>query len=342
MLQVAAWKVLNMNTFSSGDFDNPPLPPRFLYKYLSAERVGNVLEEGTVRFTPLLNTNDTFEIRSTFDTLAGPKMLAMLSEQMDKTLSEEMVRKLIAGILKEKGLGFLSPELVLQIAEQRYGGCFMGILRAEMQQAVDRMLIPYLNDPVNVKNLLEEMGRDLLCFSLSERMDSPPMWAHYADNNAGFVVAFNTENIWFRQRKNGEKTRLQKVVYFDGKIDEPLDNPQAAFISKTTDWSYEREWRLYIKEGQADLTVGTVENPIHLLKFPPEAIDRVILGPRTLPEVAKHVCDSVAAHYPHAKVTRAILIASRIPTKKPPSKKNITELVLISTFGSNAGCAATA
>ncbi len=30
-------------TFDLDDFDNPPPPPRYLYKYLSAERVGNVL-----------------------------------------------------------------------------------------------------------------------------------------------------------------------------------------------------------------------------------------------------------------------------------------------------------
>lgn len=295
-----------MDTFSLDDFDNPPPPPRFLYKYLSAERVGNVLEEGTVRFTPLLDTNDTFEVRSTFDTLAGPKMLAMLSEQMDNILSKESVRKLVADTLKENGLGFLSPELALQIAEQHYGGHFMGMLRAQMQQAVDTMLVRHLNDPENASKLLEKLGRDLLCFSMSERMDSPPMWAHYADNNTGFVVAFDTESTWFRQRKNGEKTRLQKVTYFDGKLDEPLDNPQAAFISKTTDWSYEQEWRLHIKDGQADLIVGSVENPIHLLKFPPEAIDRVILGPKTLPEVAARIGNAAATHYPHAKVTRAI------------------------------------
>lgn len=51
-------------TFDLDDFDNPPSQPRYLYKYLSAERVGNVLEGGTVRFTPLMNTNDTFEVRS--------------------------------------------------------------------------------------------------------------------------------------------------------------------------------------------------------------------------------------------------------------------------------------
>lgn len=294
-----------MDAFSLDEFDNPPPPPRFLYKYLSVERVGNVLEDSTVRFTPLLNTNDTFEVRSTFETMAGPKMLAMLSEEMDKTLTEGSVRKLIANVLKENGLGFLPPDLALQIAEQHYGGHFMQMMRMQMQQAVDKMLVPYLNDPHNANKLLEKMGRDLLCFSLSERMDSPPMWAHYADNNSGFVVAFDTENSWFYQRKNGEKSRLQKVVYFNGKLDEPLDNPQAAFISKTTDWSYEQEWRLYIKDEQADLTVGSSEEPIHLLRFPPEAVDRVILGPKTLPEVAARICNAVATHYPHAKVTRA-------------------------------------
>lgn len=295
-----------MDTFSLDDFDNPSPPPRYLYKYLSAERVGNVLEGGTVRFTPLLDTNDTFEVRSTFDKLAGPKMLSMLAEQMDNTLSEESVRKLTADMLKENGLGFLPPDLALQIAEQHYGGNFMGMLRQQMQQAVDTMLVPHFNDPENAKKLLEKLGRDLLCFSLSERMDSPPMWAHYADNNAGFVVAFDTENAWFHQRKNGEKTRLQKVAYFDGKLDEPLENPQAAFISKTTDWAYEREWRLYIKNGEADLTVGDADDPIQLLKFLPEAVDRIILGAKTRPEIADRIREAVASRYPHAPVMCAV------------------------------------
>ncbi|MFV0513593.1 MAG: hypothetical protein ACK5MY_08200 [Jhaorihella sp.] len=69
------------DTFDPDGFDNPPPPPRYLYKYLSAERVGNVLEGGTVRFTPLMNENDIFEVRSTFETLAGPKFIAMLERR---------------------------------------------------------------------------------------------------------------------------------------------------------------------------------------------------------------------------------------------------------------------
>jgi Protein of unknown function (DUF2971) len=294
---------------TSLDFDkaeNPPLPPRYLYKYLSAERVGNVLEGGTVRFTPLLDTNDTFEVRSTFDRFFGPKALSLLAEKMDNALSEDALRNMTAEFLRKHGLERLAPDLVLRIAEQHYGGNLRGLLRSQMQHAVDSLLVPNLNNPESAQKLLEEFGRGLLCFSLSERMDSPPMWAHYADNNAGFVVVFDTEHAWFRQRKSGDKNRLQKVAYFDGKLDEPLDNPEAAFISKTTDWSYEREWRLYIKDGEADMNVGSAEAPIHLVEFPPEAIDRVILGINTRPEVATHIFKTVANRYPHATITRAV------------------------------------
>lgn len=84
-----------MDTFSLDDFDDPPPPPRFLYKYLSAERVGNVLEGGTVRFTPLMNTNDSFEVRATFDKVAGPKFLSMLKGQIDALWSREFAKSLI-------------------------------------------------------------------------------------------------------------------------------------------------------------------------------------------------------------------------------------------------------
>jgi hypothetical protein len=293
-------------TFDLDDFDNSPPPPRYLYKYLSAERVGNVLEGGTVRFTPLMNTNDTFEVRSTFEKLAGPKFIAMLSEQMDTTVSEANVREMIAEELKKYGLGSLPPDIAIRLVEQQTGQNLLTTLRTQMQSAVDTMLVPTFNDPKNIEGLLEKLGRELLCFSLSERMDVAPMWAHYADNNSGFVVAFDTEHEWFQRRKGGQKTRLQKVTYFDGKVEEPLADIQAALISKTTAWEYEREWRLYVKEDQVDRTVGDPADPIHLLDFPPDAVDRVILGPKTREETAQRIRDALAARYPNTRLVRAV------------------------------------
>lgn len=293
-------------TFDLDDFDNPPPPPRYLYKYLSAERVGNVLEGGTVRFTPLMNTNDTFEVRSTFEKLAGPKFIAMLSEQMDTTVSEANVREMIAEELKKYGLGFLPPDVAIKLVEQQTGQSLLTMLRTQMQSAVDTMLVPTFNDPKNIEGLLEKLGRELLCFSLSERMDVAPMWAHYADNNSGFVVAFDTEHEWFQRRKDGQKTRLQKVTYFDGKVEEPLADVQAALISKTTAWEYEREWRLYVKEDQVDRTVGDPTDPIHLLDFPHDAVDRVILGPKAREETVQRISIALAARYPSARLVRAV------------------------------------
>ena len=295
-----------MDAFSLDDFENSPPPPQYLYKYLSAERVGNVLEGGMVRFTPLMNTNDPFEVRSTFEKLVGPKFIAMLSEQMDTVVFEENVREMIAAELKNYGLGFLPIDVAVKLVEQQTGQNLLTALRTRMQSAVDTTLVPTFNDPKNIERLLETLGRELLCFSLSERMDVAPMWANYADNNGGFVVAFDTEHEWFQNLNDGKKTRLQKVTYFDGKVEEPLANVQAALISKTTDWEHEREWRLYVKEDRVDKIVGHPADPIHLLDFPPDAVNRVILGPKTRPEIANRIRDAVADRYPHAPVMRAV------------------------------------
>ncbi len=294
-----------MGSIEIDDFDTPPAPPRHLYKYLSADRIGNVLEGGTVRFTALLNTNDSFEVRSTFKKLAGPRFLKMLAEQMDVTVGEANIDAMIAEQLKEAGLGWFPKEIALQMIEAQHGGEFLSMVRAQMQTAVDTLMLPYLNDPKNAETLLEKLGRELLCFSLSERFDSAPMWAHYAANHAGFVVAFDTEHEWFKRRKNGQKTCIQKVTYFDGIVEEPLENVSAALISKTTDWAYEKEWRLYVKKDQVDATFGDANDPVHVLNFPESAVERVIVGSKATAETVSRIKSVLSRKYPHARLTRA-------------------------------------
>lgn len=260
--------------------------------------------QGTVRFTPLLNTNDSFEVRSTFRKLAGPRFLQMLAEQMETMLLEEHLDAKIAEYLQEAGLGWLSPQAARQIVERQYGKQFTDLLRAQLQQLVD-LAVPHLNDPKNAEKLLVKLGQELLCFSLSERYDSPPMWAHYGGNHSGFVVAFNTGDDWFQHRKDGKTTRLQKVTYFDGKVEEPFESPQAAFISKTTDWAYEREWRLYANAEQADTITAGPQGPVHLISFPPEAVNHVIVGAKATDETVDQIRMALG-RYPSASLYRAV------------------------------------
>jgi hypothetical protein len=295
-----------MTSLDLSTLDNQQSPPNHLYKYLSKERIDSILKDRTVRFTPLVNTNDTFEIRSTFEKLAGPKLLLMLSDAMRDLLTEDSMINITDEVLKKDGSDFISATFALQFAEQLYGIKPTELVREHMRTIIDTLFIPFVNDPKNAMMILEKLGRNLLCFSLSERMDSSPMWAHYAGNNTGFIVAFSTTHEWFKQKKNKNKTRLHKVTYFNGKLAELFENPQAAITSKATDWAYEREWRMYIKNGEEDLVAGDDEDPIQLLRFPPEAVDRIILGTKMHSAVSAYIREIVAVHYPGAKITRAI------------------------------------
>ncbi|TZG36532.1 hypothetical protein [Agrobacterium sp. B1(2019)] len=63
------------------DPEDPKLsepPPPTLYKYMVAERIDGVLEQGMVRFTHLLDTNDSFEVQKTFRRFAGPKLIKIM------------------------------------------------------------------------------------------------------------------------------------------------------------------------------------------------------------------------------------------------------------------------
>ena len=74
---------------------SPPLPPPKLYKYLSPERVENVLEARTFRFSFLMSTNDPFEVRATFRKLIGPKFASLLESQLTDTFIDESIDQLI-------------------------------------------------------------------------------------------------------------------------------------------------------------------------------------------------------------------------------------------------------
>lgn len=87
------------SVFKPEDFELSEAPPARLYKYMIADRVPDVLEGGMVRFTHLLDTNDSFEVRKTFKRFAGPKLISIMMgavtsaftpEYFDEQLSQQL------------------------------------------------------------------------------------------------------------------------------------------------------------------------------------------------------------------------------------------------------------
>lgn len=293
----------NVSDGFGGSF-NPP--PARLYKYLSAERAKDVLATNSVRFTSLVDTNDSFEIRSTFNKFAGPRFITLLTDQMKEFLVEENMNTQLQNVLNEAGLTFISIDETKAMFVEKHGTDYLSFMKGAINGIVENFLLPNLNDQKIIDGFLTKMGSKLMCFSVSERNDIPPMWAHYAGNSKGFVIGFDTDNAWFRAIKDKTKYRVQKISYFDGKLEEPLEDVNAALMSKATSWSYEAEWRIYISPDQVERTVGSSNDPIHLVSFPPDAISEIILGPKADDQTVALVRSICLEKYPAAKLFRAV------------------------------------
>lgn len=282
-----------------------PTPPRFLYKYLSSERVGNVLKDRNVRFTPLLNTNDSFEVRATFEKFAGPRFLAKLYKELEGPSLNDIIDKKLSEQISRHNLEGLPVAFVKGRAEKELGMSLSELLRQKIPTLIEDFLLPSLNSPEMRDKLLQDLGNKLLCFSLAERFDSAPMWAHYANNGSGFIVTFRSNHEWFREFGEGQRHQLQKVTYFDGMLEEPFENIRTALISKTTDWVYEREWRLYAKEEDADEIIELPDDTIHLLRFPEDVVEGVIVGHRIADETLKQIREILDDNYSDVSLHRA-------------------------------------
>src|SRR5260370_15223570 len=254
--------------------DNSPIAPPRLFKYLPRSRV-DVIENLRIRFTPLMATNDIFEVRRTFKKLVGPKFDQLLSEQ-SADLDPEAT-----AIVELKKLGISDDQarvLAKETLIQKFGPDFKAILQ-KMVADVAKVVVPTLNRDDNIEQVLMNVGGQLVGLSLSEDGHNSMMLAHYGEQGRGFVLEFDTSDSFFSKSQiTGKTRRLQKVEYFDEPIEELMDAPEKALISKTTNWTFEKEWRLTLRADEADIELPGSPDPIHLFNIPPSCISKVLLG----------------------------------------------------------------
>ncbi|MBX8827449.1 DUF2971 domain-containing protein [Ochrobactrum sp. SFR4] len=293
-------EMLSNDFFSPEDFEISA-PPPFLYKYMVADRVDDVLDTGHVKFTHLMDTNDSFEVRKTFKRFAGPKFIAMMTRAASSKAMSEHIDQQFQQKLAELTQNNFHPLILEQIKQSEQ--IVKGFVKSQLESSIG-MLSEQINNDYTPEKFLSEMGATLLCFSLSERYDTAAMWAHYGGNHKGFVIAFDTSHPWFKNDKDTESSKLKQIIYLDDQKDELFDDLQAAFSSKATDWAYEREWRMNCTVEEIERTVGQGSDCIHLRSFPSEAVSSVILGAKASSVTADKVRDILNKKYPHAKLQR--------------------------------------
>ncbi|MHC4139792.1 MAG: DUF2971 domain-containing protein [Planctomycetota bacterium] len=121
-----------------------------------------------------------------------------------------------------------------------------------------------------LNRLKETYFSNVRIFSMSENNDNILMWSHYAEQHKGFCIEFIREsdnNLGnFEMAKPINYTEdYTKVKFLDSTGNVSKSIASDSFYTKSRDWHYEKEWRLFYTEGDG-------EKPI------PSAISSIIFG----------------------------------------------------------------
>lgn len=97
-----------------------------------------------------------------------------------------------------------------------------------------------------MRTLYDQQPPTIFVSSMSERHDSGAMWALYAQQHRGIVFGLSSAV----DRLRGPVAFLEKVTYDERRPQMPTPIIvesvfREAIRTKSTDWSYQREWRLF-------------------------------------------------------------------------------------------------
>lgn len=132
--------------------------------------------------------------------------------------------------------------------------------KAEFRKQINRFRSPQARLKIYDRlahSTLARIRDETLMASFSENLHSAPMWAHYSDNHAGVCMKYEYDTKRFRSgndlaplpvRYQAERPILRTIDVMNFIKRPALENGMAIFdaifLTKGTDWSYEREWRI--------------------------------------------------------------------------------------------------
>jgi hypothetical protein len=152
---------------------------------------------------------------------------------------------------------------------------------AQAQQIIGPLLdISFARLEADFDKLMEELSAKEGILSLTEDHLNEVMWAHYAENFAGFVVGFDcAHNFFFHTDDKGKRPLLRKVIYTDNHIENFWRNPYYSFLVKNSRWEYESEWRMLKLLSNCDERVNA-SPPVCLWNVDPKMIRSIYFGYR--------------------------------------------------------------
>lgn len=226
--------------------------PSKLYKFREVNNYSlNNLREGTLHLTFASNFNDPYDSAVDFDPHFGATHAELLLEGI-----EEVAECHRSAILEAK-------DSVLEIVRFLYG-------RADESIVVDEAILVAIAASVKnvhagfvaktVSELNSKLQNSYKICSLTERLDSLPLWAHYAKNHSGFAMEYDFRSLPLENLMGLALWPVRYTGVFNAsdllqgvKTKRAFNNLFGiiAALHKSPDWSYEEEWRLVLADSSS-------------------------------------------------------------------------------------------
>jgi hypothetical protein len=242
-----------------------------LFKYMHLQTARAVLENRTLRWSSPAVLNDPAEFRvgkispdrrDELVDLAADQLRLLLEKRIEPASRIGLQYRLAAAACQ------LSPDDFVR----------------EIRPGIEELVATHIaKQDAFISEIYEIMGKDkVLC--LTEDQKNPVMWAHYGNGGAGVVLGFRNIPAFdspYRLAKPiryiRERPRLYEDVELAGLIagthvtDVSLMSDRIVF-TKTSDWSYEKEWRIYTAAGR------NPQSEFEDVRFHHQELSKIIFG----------------------------------------------------------------
>lgn len=249
--------------------------PQWFFKYTSFQTAKIVLASGRMRWSSPALLNDPFDI--SFD----------LHLDMDLTTVRRLaVDRLWADYLDDSQPG---PNEKFQawkdLSKLRCPDLTRVQFEADIAGALERSLQGLEPDAAEMNAELRAVNKRSKILCLSETADNMLLWSHYAQQHYGAVLRFSTagdDNGFRAARQVAYATKMPTFVGNQEIADMVTGRANIAsntvmqkqIYTKSADWAYEREWRIYFGHGRSP------EAPHEDLRYGSEYLDGLIVGCR--------------------------------------------------------------
>jgi hypothetical protein len=280
-----------------------PDPKKTLFKYMPLQTAEIVLSNRTLRWTTPERLNDPHDMRFSFKSNVNKTVVKSSAlEKMWETYSGQFADD-IDNVL-HRGLIDLKIRRPRVSREE-----FFNEFDAPIEESIDK----HARILAELSTKLRDFVSDSKILCLTEDNSSTRMWSHYADDHKGITLGFRSipgldspyqiaKRVTYHETTPDifEAEQFADVLSGRSKLDTEEILTKYVYC-KSTEWSYEREWRIFSGSGR------NPDWPFEDIPFHQAELSEITFGCKMKIEDQVSVVALAKRQYPKARLSRVVM-----------------------------------